>query len=258
MSFSSKTKKLAAVLSLALMVNSVALPVAWAANSNWNNANLIDTDYDPFADEEASTAEVQKAPATMKERLEQMQKEDNAQAEKSKNQIEGVAPGHIYIPKGTKLNVELLQEASSKNMKKYQLVEFKMAENLIINGVVVIPKDTIGMGYVYEVQKAAGFGRKGVLRIAGKDIKTVNNLVVPLRMGLQGKGKTDGGAAAVAAAVSLVGGLFMKGKNVTYPAGTNFEVEVRNNVDLNATPENLAEVMDSSRPRGIELQVTVQ
>lgn len=71
--------------------------------------------------------------------------------------------------------------ATSKKLKKNQLVEFKMVENLIINGVIVIPKDTIGIGYVYEVQKAGGFGRKGVLRIAGKEIKTLNNITVPLK-----------------------------------------------------------------------------
>ena len=104
--------------------------------------------------------------------------------EKNKNKkqiIEGVENGHIYIPKGTKLNVELLEMATSKKLKKNQLVEFKMVENLIINGVIVIPKDTIGIGYVYEVQKAGGFGRKGVLRIAGKEIKTLNNITVPLK-----------------------------------------------------------------------------
>lgn len=108
--------------------------------------------------------------------------------EKNKNKkqiIEGVENGHIYIPKGTKLNVELLEMATSKKLKKNQLVEFKIVENLIINGVIVIPKDTIGIGYVYEVQKAGGFGRKGVLRIAGKEIKTLNNITVPLKKRLR-------------------------------------------------------------------------
>lgn len=192
----------------------------------------------------------------MKQRIAKIMEE-----EKNKNKkqiIEGVENGHIYIPKGTKLNVELLEMATSKKLKKNQLVEFKMVENLIINGVIVIPKDTIGIGYVYEVQKAGGFGRKGVLRIAGKEIKTLNNITVPLKKGLEGKGKTDGGAVAVAAAVSLVGGLFMKGTNIEYPAGTNFEVEVRNNVDLQTTPENLKEAMNPNIPHGIELNIEVK
>ena len=156
------------------------------------------------------------------------------------------------------LNVELVKDANSKTHKKNQQVDFKTTDNLIINGVVVIPKDTVGVGYVYEAQKAGGFGRKGVLRIAGKEIKTLNNIAVPLRKGLEGKGKTDGGAVAVAAAVSLVGGLFMKGSNINYPAGTDFQVEVRDNVDLGVTPDELAEAMNPAVPHGQEIVVNVK
>lgn len=73
---------------------------------------------------------------------------------------------------------------------------------------------------------------------------------MPLRKGLEGKGKTDGGAVAVAAAVSLVGGLFMKGSNINYPAGTDFQVEVRADVDLGVTQEELADAMNPDVPHG--------
>lgn len=199
------SKKLCAtILCAAFLMNNTCFSLAFANEASYEQIS-IDEEYDPFADEE-----VQKEPEklTMKQRVAKLMEE-----EKNKNKIQviqGVENGHIYIPKGAKLNVELLEAASSKKLKKNQLVEFKMVENLIINGVIVIPKDTIGIGYVYEVQKAGGFGRKDVLRIAGKEIKTINNITVPLKKGLEGKGKTDGGAVAVAAAVSLVGGLFMK------------------------------------------------
>lgn len=242
----------ASILCAVFLMNSTYMPLA-LANENDYEQVVVNEEYDPFADEE-----VQKEPEklTMKQRVAKLMEEEN---NKNKKQIiEGVENGHIYIPKGTKLNVELLETATSKKLKKNQLVEFKMVENLIINGVIVIPKDTVGIGYVYEVQKAGGFGRKGVLRIAGKEIKTLNNITVPLKKGLEGKGKTDGGAVAVAAAVSLVGGLFMKGTNIEYPAGTNFEVEVRNNVDLQTTPENLKDAMNPNIPHGIELNIQVQ
>ena len=50
----------------------------------------------------------------------------------------------------------------------------------------------------------------------------------------------------------------MKGTNIEYPAGTNFEVEVRNNVDLQTTPENLKEAMNPNIPLGIELHIEVK
>lgn len=242
----------AAILSAIMMANGLSLPMAYAApSSSYVN---VDEKYDPFAEEEMPAKEADPSKLTFKERLALQKKEEQAAAQKVT--IANVLPGHIYIPKKTMLNVELIEPANSKTHKKNQQVEFKTTENLIINGVVVIPKGTIGMGYVYEVQKAGGFGRKGVLRIAGKEIKTLNNVSVPLRKGLEGKGKTDGGA--VAAAVSLVGGLFMKGSNINYPAGTDFQVEVRDNVDLGVTPEELKDAMNPNIPHGQEIVIEVK
>lgn len=244
----------AAILSAIMMANGLSLPMAYAApSSSYVN---VDEKYDPFAEEEMPAKEADPSKLTFKERLALQKKEEQAAAQKVT--IANVMPGHIYIPKKTMLNVELIEPANSKTHKKNQQVDFKTTENLIINGVVVIPKGTIGMGYVYEVQKAGGFGRKGVLRIAGKEIKTLNNVSVPLRKGLEGKGKTDGGAVAVAAAVSLVGGLFMKGSNINYPAGTDFQVEVRDNVDLGVTPEELKDAMNPDIPHGQEIVIDVK
>lgn len=244
----------AAILSAIMMANGLSLPMAYAApSSSYVN---VDEKYDPFAEEEMPAKEADPSKLTFKERLALQKKEEQAAAQKVT--IANVMPGHIYIPKKTMLNVELIEPANSKTHKKNQQVEFKTTENLIINGVVVIPKGTIGMGYVYEVQKAGGFGRKGVLRIAGKEIKTLNNVSVPLRKGLEGKGKTDGGAVAVAAAVSLVGGLFMKGSNINYLAGTDFQVEVRDNVDLGVTPEELKDAMNPNIPHGQEIVIEVK
>lgn len=244
----------AAILSAIMMANGLSLPMAYAApSSRYVN---VDEKYDPFAEEEMPAKKADSSKLTFKERLALQKKEEQAAAQKVT--IANVLPGHIYIPKKTMLNVELIEPANSKTHKKNQQVEFKTTENLIINGVVVIPKGTIGMGYVYEVQKAGGFGRKGVLRIAGKEIKTLNNVSVPLRKGLEGKGKIDGGAVAVAAAVSLVGGLFMKGSNINYPAGTDFQVEVRDNVDLGVTPEELKDAMNPDIPHGQEIVIEVK
>ena len=53
------------------------------------------------------------------------------------------------------LNVELIEPANSKTHKKNQQVEFKTTENLIINGVVVIPKGTVGMVMYMKCKRQA-------------------------------------------------------------------------------------------------------
>ena len=94
--------------------------------------------------------------------------------------------------------------------------------------------------------------------LAAHEIKTINGIKVPLMKGLEGKGKTDGGAVAVAAAVSFLGGFLMKGSGIVYEPGTNFMVEVKADTDLQCTPENLAKVMDTTVPRGQEISVSVK
>ena len=212
-------KKSSAVLMIctSMLCNTMLLNVVAAQEITRSNMNA----YDPFADDEV----VVEDNLTMKERVAKIKEEERQKI--SGSTIDGVLPGHVYIPKGTKLKVELVNAANSKTHKKNQEVDIKIIDNLIVNGVIVIPKDTLGKAYVY----------------------------VPLKKGIIGMGNTDGGAVAVAAAVSLVGGLFMKGSNIDYPAGTDFEVEVRENVDLQATQENLEEVMTSNVPHGIEIQV---
>lgn len=253
----SKSKKAGIVFAIisSLLLN--GLPFGLMQTVEAAPKNKVATEYDPFSDDDEVVVETKSSgdeKLTFKERL------AKAKAEENKNSprimMDNVLPGHIYIPKKTILKVELSEPVSSKTHKENQEVEFRLIENLVINGVLIIPKGTIGTGYVYRARKAGGFGRKGLLEIAGHQIKTINNITVPLKKGLSGRGKTDGGAVAVAAVVSLIGGAFMKGSNINYAAGTNFEVEVKENVDLMATQENLAEVMNPRVYHGTEIIVT--
>ena len=253
----SKKNKLMSLLMAGIIAGSTFLPMAsaYAATQTVNGMN-IDVNYDPFKDEikkDEEAAKVDDSKMTISQRMALKKQQEEVTIAQS-----SVIPGHIYIPKRTAMEVQLMDRMDCKKVKKYQAVDFKTVENLIINGVVVIPAGTIGKGYVYEVQKPGGFGRKGVLRIAAYEIKTVNGIKVPLMKGLEGKGKTDGGAVAVAAAVSLLGGIFMKGSGVVYEPGTNFMVVVKNDTDLQCTPDNLAKAMDPSVPRGQVIYVPVK
>ena len=253
----SKKNKLMSLLMAGIIAGSTFMPMAsaYAATQTVNGMN-IDVNYDPFKDEikkDEEAAKVDESKMTFSQRMALKKQQEEVTITQS-----SVLPGHIYIPKRTALEVQLMDRMDCKRVQKYQPVDFKTVENLIINGVVVIPAGTIGKGYVYEVQKPGGFGRKGVLRIAAHEIKTINGIKVPLMKGLEGKGKTDGGAVAVAAAVSFLGGFLMKGSGIVYEPGTNFMVEVKADTDLQCTPENLAKVMDTTVPRGQEISVSVK
>jgi len=172
-----------------------------------NTSKKICSNYDPFADK--------------------YKKENGA-----KYNDPGVPAGHQYLAKGTVVPVKLLQTLDSKTAKTNQIVKLQTTDNVYYNGYVVIPRYTPVTGYVYVAHKGGGFGQKGVLKVAGLELVTGSGFKVPLMDGIIGRGKNDGGAVAVAAAVTVIGGAFMKGTNVTIEEGTEFEVKVRSNTDL--------------------------
>lgn len=104
----------AAIFSAIIMANGLSLPMAYAApSSSYVN---VDEKYDPFAEEEMPAKEADPSKLTFKERLALQKKEEQAAAQKVT--IANVMPGHIYIPKKTMLNVELIEPANSKTHKK--------------------------------------------------------------------------------------------------------------------------------------------
>ncbi|MDR3348261.1 MAG: hypothetical protein LBO03_01420 [Acidaminococcales bacterium] len=173
--------------------------------------------------------------------------------------VRTVKPGNIYIPDKTPVEVELVNNISSKTHKKGHIVDIRVIENLIVNGVVVIPKGALGQLLVTEAHKAGGFGKRGKLVLTPQFVFAANNEKIPLIPdNYQTLGKGDGGAVAVAAAVTLIGGIFMKGSNTTFNAGTEFTVAVDGDIDLGCTEENLADEMDPSKVRGNEIKVVAK
>ena len=84
-------------------------------------------------------------------------------------------------------------------------------------------------------------------------MRTINNIDVPLEYVGRIEAGSDGGAVAVATVVSLVGGLFMKGKNITIPAGTQLQVKVKSDTDLKVKLDELATAMDPNVPHGVSI-----
>lgn len=179
-------------------------------------------------------------------------------AESSSPAVMKIAPvksGNAYIPEGTKLQIELTKELSSKKAKVGDLVPLRVVENLIINDVIVIPAGAKVRGVVTKSRKAGGLGRGGKLEFQIVSVNTINGVKVPLQYTKYQHGAGDGGAVAIFAVVSIVGGVFMKGKNVIYNEGLRFEAEVTADVDLNVPLNGLKDAMNESRPHGISITI---
>lgn len=218
------TKFVTVVLCASLFSMPSLAPASCAAKET--QQEISETDWKPFI------------PSVVKEKEEELKK---------------IPEGHAYIPKDTILNMELETEITSKKAKVGDDVPLVTMENIIINDVVVIPK---GSRVNAKVTKATGsglFGRAGKLEFTIDSVKAVNGVEIPLEYSTIREAGSDDGAMAVVAAVSIIGGLFMKGKNVSFPAGSKFAAKVVIDTDLNVPLDQLAEAMDSNKPHGVSI-----
>lgn len=169
-------------------------------------------------------------------------------------EVDTIPVGNAYIPKEMIVSVELVEELTSKKNRVGDVVQLKTLDNIIINDVVVVPAGSTVSGKVTKCTSSGLFGRAGKLEFTIDSVKSVNGIEIPLQYTDLKEAGSDDGAVAVAV-VSLLGGLFMKGKNVSFPAGSKMSAKVVADTDLKVRLEDLAEAMNPAKPHGVIIQI---
>jgi len=128
------------------------------------------------------------------------------------------------IPDGTEFTVVTIDEITSKTAAEGDPLNFKVAEDLKIDGQVVIAKDTLVKGIVGQAKKAGMMGRGGSLGIRVESSTTIDNQKIKLRStkGKEGDDKTGTTVALVVLFGPL--GFLKKGKNAVIKPGTQIKV----------------------------------
>lgn len=128
------------------------------------------------------------------------------------------------IPDGTEFTVVTTDEITSKTAAEGDPLTFKVAEDVKIDGQVVIAKDSLVKGSVATAKKAGMMGRGGSLGIRVESVTTVDSQKLKLR---SSKGKEgDDKTGTTVALVVLFGplGFLKKGKNAKIAPGTQIKV----------------------------------
>jgi len=130
------------------------------------------------------------------------------------------------IPDGMEFTVVTVDEISSKTAAEGDPLTFKVAQDVKIDGQVVIAKDSIVKGSVAQAKKAGMMGRGGSLGIRVESAMTVDNQKLKLRStkGKEGDDKTGTTVALVVLFGPL--GFLKKGKNAVIKPGTEIKVYV--------------------------------
>ncbi|MBI3039349.1 hypothetical protein HYY75_09940 [bacterium] len=146
-----------------------------------------------------------------------------------------VALHKVKVPKGTKILVRLEKQISSKETRAGSEAFFNVANDLFIDeNVLVLSKGEPISGDVDVAKRGRSFGRSGHLVLTVNSIPSLDgtDLGVSLVGLAQELDKKKLGIAVAASGVGylalgpvgLIGGIFVKGKDVQFPAGTEFLV----------------------------------
>jgi hypothetical protein len=140
----------------------------------------------------------------------------------------------------TEVEIEIAEHVTSRNKRQGEPFAIRLAEPIVVDGRILVPAGTPGVGEVVHSAKAGAAGKAGELILAARYLE-LDGQRIPLRSfrygRRQGKDKTGAVntgnmvAAAVMPAAAVVGFL-IKGGEVDIPAGTRANAKVSAAISL--------------------------
>ena len=158
----------------------------------------------------------------------------------------------VLLPEKTVFKIAINDKVSSKTNMVGDEVTFTVREDVKVGNNLVLPKGSQGSGVITKVSQPKSFGRSGKLDISFDQVFSLDDEPIPTVLGPEAKEKLKMEAAAVGASavgalalgpIGLVGGFFVKGKDVEIPAGMELYIQTQSSV----TTKGL--VMESGVPQ---------
>jgi hypothetical protein len=166
----------------------------------------------------------------------------------------------LILPKGTPVSLEFLTFITTRTAKRNDQVEFRVVSDVSVEGLTVIPKDSVAWGTVTQAKKPGRFERDGKLQIALTAVILLNGQVIAIR--IRPPAPTPAGSKTLRSPDSLQGPLlipiglaiawlsredpqtqvavgsilkdaFTKGHHAELLPGTPVEAKVSQSLDLN-------------------------
>lgn len=143
------------------------------------------------------------------------------------------------LEEGTPVKLRLTRNLSSADDKTGDRVDFEVLEDVKVKDLLIIPRGGIAWATVTEAQPKRRMARGGKLNVNIDDVRLVDGEKVPLRAVKDTKGGGHTGAmtgAIVGTAIVFFPAaplfLFMHGKDVTIPKGTEITAYVNGDISL--------------------------
>lgn len=162
----------------------------------------------------------------------------------------------IALPAKTAVKFTLSREISSKTVIAGEQFQLAVAEDIVQNGFLLIPKGTTAIGEVIHASKAGGLGKAGELLVTVRYID-LHGQKIKMRsfQPFQGKGQSNSIAAISAATamstVPYVGLLasFIQGGNIVLPAQTLVQALIATETVISPVKESVPDSIDNTESK---------
>lgn len=161
------------------------------------------------------------------------------------------------IPADTLIKIKLVTPLNSETTKAGDIVKFQAAEDIIYNGKLIIAAGSPGEGVVTKVKGAQNFGRNGEIDVDFQQIQSFDGSNIKTFLGDKAKLEIKNLAYAAGASVAgiallgpigIVGGIFVQGKDVDLPAGTEAYIQTKEAATIYAIQTNLKDNLKVNTP----------
>jgi len=145
----------------------------------------------------------------------------------------------VHVPAETLVRIRLDTEINSSRNSVGDRIRYRIVDDVIVDGRIVIPAGAEGEARVTGVQAARAFGQAGRVEIDWGFAHSFDG--TPIRFNVSARASQENQQLAVAASVAglmllgpigLVSGFLVQGQEHIIPAGTEFFVEVARSVEV--------------------------
>src|SRR6266481_5246021 len=140
---------------------------------------------------------------------------------------------------GTPIKLRLTRNLSSADATTGDRVDFEVLEDIKVKDVIVVPRGGLALGTITEAEHKRRMARGGKLNVNIDDVRLIDGEKVPLRAVKETKGGGHTGAmtgAMIGTAIVFFPAaplfLFMHGKDITIPKGTEITAYVNGDIPL--------------------------
>ena len=140
----------------------------------------------------------------------------------------------IVLKEGTEVKLKFAQSVTSRVARPGQMIEFAVAEPVIVDGMTLIDKGARSIGYVAGSSSAGGVGKGGVMEIRMEAIRSHGRMVKIRGEDSRSEKRATGRVVGMTILFGLSGFLLAGGHEVKIPEGTPVTAQVAEDVEFPA------------------------